>query len=359
MSSVISLSQLARGSSSRSGTIVAYPHHWQRPAATELAAYEGMLRKPPHTFTYWGIPWATIIDGISRGPQKAFEILSAVELNVRQQPRHKARRVTVCQHIHAVQHIDLFKAAGITDLFWPHATRQVTEVDGINLHPFPLYPAQAPELAIEQKIAHSKVHLANFIGSYNPKIYLSDVRQSIFDSADTEKDMLIVRRDTWHFDRTVYDEQLGGRGAEAQIRLDEDAQAEEYISAIRQSWFTLCPTGSGPNSIRIFESLALGSIPIILTTDLSLPGPLSLWEDAAIIVSDTTQGYQIALERVREMPEQDRVGMIEAGRRLFVRTGPEAYADLVHEVCCGIAPGNEKPGLGRRPEENSETKAHG
>ena len=37
------------------------------------------------------------------------------------------------------------------------------------------------------------------------------------------------------------------------------------------SKYTLCPSGSGPNSIRLWESLACGSIPIILSDTLDLP----------------------------------------------------------------------------------------
>jgi len=37
------------------------------------------------------------------------------------------------------------------------------------------------------------------------------------------------------------------------------------------SRYSLCPSGSGPNSIRFWESLAVGSIPVLLADTLDLP----------------------------------------------------------------------------------------
>ena len=37
------------------------------------------------------------------------------------------------------------------------------------------------------------------------------------------------------------------------------------------SIYCLCPSGSGPNSIRFWEALAVGSIPILLSDTLDLP----------------------------------------------------------------------------------------
>ena len=66
------------------GGLIAYPHDWQHPAATEQAAYEGVARRHhsfdsgPIGFEYLGFPWATLIDGLSRRSEKALKILNAV-----------------------------------------------------------------------------------------------------------------------------------------------------------------------------------------------------------------------------------------------------------------------------------------
>ena len=40
---------------------------------------------------------------------------------------------------------------------------------------------------------------------------------------------------------------------------------------MNDSKYTLCPSGSGPNSIRLWEALAVGSLPIVLSDNLDLP----------------------------------------------------------------------------------------
>ena len=58
-----------------------------------------------------------------------------------------------------------------------------------------------------------------------------------------------------------------------------------YNKILLSSRYSLCPSGSGPNSIRFWESLACGSIPVLLADTLDLPyNPLG--EDSIVIVSE-------------------------------------------------------------------------
>lgn len=326
---LLTLSEQTAFARNQGSHIVAYPYHWQEPAATEKTAYEMVVSQPLEGRQYWGFPWATIIDGLDRGAQKTWELLAQLQYAISRAGKPVHPRVTVAQHIYADRHIPLFAAAGITDILWTHAIVGQEEIDGIRIHPFPLYPAQAPQLVLGEAVKEPRPYLANFIGSYNPKAYITDVRAAIFDLNNTFDDLLIVKRDAWHFDRAVYQEQLGEMAATDQERLTEKKMAEEYLSGIRKSWFTLCPTGSGPNSIRIFESLALGSIPVILTKSLRLPGDRALWEQAAVFADDSRSGLELAIERVRELPIDERWNMIAAGRLLFEQVGPSGYRALI------------------------------
>lgn len=50
------------------------------------------------------------------------------------------------------------------------------------------------------------------------------------------------------------------------------AQArEDYIRSIQQAHFTLAPSGDGNYSLRFYETLSLGRIPILIDTDVQLP----------------------------------------------------------------------------------------
>jgi len=312
----------------RSQNILAFDQDWQVPAATEKAAHAAIAGLgQPLDFEYLGIPWATAIDGLRGDAESVGRVMMAVK-DASLTPLAAPRRVTVAQHIHAMHFAELFKACGVTDIFWSHAVHDQPTVRGMRIHPFPLFPAQAPEPS-RLPLDRPRKYLANFIGAYNPAIYLTNVRQVIFDDPNAHGDLLILKRDAWHFDRAVYEEQVKGqRPEEARLAL-ENRHAQEYLDAINASWFTLCPSGSGPNSIRIFESLHLGSIPIILTTHLRLPSSAAAWSAAAIIEEDSEAGYDRAIARARAMSPAERTAMLEAGRALADRVGPTAYAGLV------------------------------
>lgn len=309
--------------------VVAFPYFWQFPAATEKAAYEAVLAlQQDLDFDYFGFPWATLIDGLRDDAPKTWDILMALRQACAGVETTR-RRVTVAQHIHAIKFIDLFKACGITDIFWSHAVHAQTEVQGIRLHPFPLFPAQTPNGLAADNLSRPRKHLTNFIGAFNPSIYLSDVRQHIFNDEGRWPDVLIIKRDSWHFDRVVYDEQIKGLSASAQQKKVEGARTKEYLDAIKESRFTLCPTGSGPNSIRIFEALALGSVPIVLSRDLKLAGTSSDWTKSAIIEDDSAAGYQRALKAARNVSDEAWISMVQNGQKLFNSISPQAFGRLI------------------------------
>lgn len=312
--------------------VIAFPYLWQVPAATEKAAFEAIIgvNGVGQNTLYVGYPWATLIDALRRRSDRLSALLKGLDqlAEALDAPNLPRRRVTVAQHIHARQFISIFKAVGITDILWSHAIESETQAEGIALHPFPLFPAQAPVAVSNEQRLVPRRYLANFIGAYNAGLYLSNVRQVIFDDAGKENDLFIIKREAWHFDRAVYVEQMHGQSATAEQALRERQDTEEYLNAIRQSWFTLCPTGSGPNSIRIFEALALGSIPIILTKTLRLPGALHSWSKAALIEEDTENGYKRAIAMARAMSISDRQRMILEGANLFECVGPAGYVSL-------------------------------
>ena len=53
-----------------------------------------------------------------------------------------------------------------------------------------------------------------------------------------------------------------------------------------KSKFTLCPSGSGPNSIRFWEALGAGSIPVLLADTLELPEN-KLWDSCILRISES------------------------------------------------------------------------
>lgn len=55
------------------------------------------------------------------------------------------------------------------------------------------------------------------------------------------------------------------------ISLDPKIARGEYIKSIKDSDYYLCPKGDGNFSVRFFECLSLGRIPVIINTDMDLP----------------------------------------------------------------------------------------
>lgn len=57
----------------------------------------------------------------------------------------------------------------------------------------------------------------------------------------------------------------------ATIRLDPAVARREYIGNMRQSDLALCLRGDGNYSLRFYEALSLGRVPLLLDTDCALP----------------------------------------------------------------------------------------
>ena len=103
---------------------------------------------------------------------------------------------------------------------------------------------------------------------------MSPIRLHIFDIFGKYKDCHIYRTNQWHFNDVVYKNKL----------VSEITSSEKYIQTLSESKFSLCPSGSGSNSIRLWESLSYGSIPVILSDGYVLPKLKKVnWEDFVII----------------------------------------------------------------------------
>ena len=60
-------------------------------------------------------------------------------------------------------------------------------------------------------------------------------------------------------------------GHKESIELSPEQARREYIENIEQALFTLSPRGDGNFSLRFYETLSLGRIPLLIDTDIPLP----------------------------------------------------------------------------------------
>jgi glycosyltransferase involved in cell wall biosynthesis len=148
--------------------------------------------------------------------------------------------------------------------------------------------------------------LYSFVGGYQPTNYLTDVRGRIFAGVHGANgahgahgahggDVYIKNTGAWFFNNVVYSRKQNAVG-ELNEGADKAGEVDEYMSVMADSRWALCPGGSGPSSIRFWEALALGSIPVLLSDTMDLPVH-ELWEDAIVRVPEADVG------RVREILE--------------------------------------------------------
>ena len=113
--------------------------------------------------------------------------------------------------------------------------------------------------------------LASFIGAHMPH-YRDDSRIKLFEAAKEcgRDDVFVDLGNEWHFNKVVYEEQVLNREVEAHHIDEHHKKTFRYNSILSDSKFSLCPEGAGPNTLRFWESIAVGSIPVIFSEDLAV-----------------------------------------------------------------------------------------
>lgn len=324
--------------------LVAFDRDWQFPAVTERHAFARMAASAatytavPEAAVYVGYPWATLFDKLHGRTSDAEDHLERFHAFCAKLPP-AGLRVTVCQHVLLRNFLHLFEEAGIAEVFWSHATRgdvvaaEAGTAEGPRLRPFPLYPVQVPEALpsaapeADAGVA-ARPHLFSFIGARPDRWYLSEVRAFILDHLAEHPLGLVIGRDSWHYQRVVYDLQVRTDAvAAAPETLVDAAASDQFCAALTDSVFALCPSGSGPNSIRLWEAIAAGAIPVILADSWAPPGDPRLWEAAAVFCSETREAVQALPERLAAIAaDPGRLAALRQGmRQIWLLYGPDGF----------------------------------
>jgi MoCo/4Fe-4S cofactor protein with predicted Tat translocation signal len=224
--------------------------------------------------------------------------------------------------------------AGITDLFWPHATIHA-DVPGMRIHPFPLYPVHWQAVADGQSAESRPIHYS-FIGACSTPLYISNSRDFILSALKGLPGSLIEGYSGWYYEDHVYRVQI-----RAELTADDPAvcgaerqqRQERYVQVLQQSVFALCPSGTGPNSIRLWEAIGCGAIPVVLSDRWRPPGSRQLWEQAVLFVPDTAEGVLSIPSLVAACLADGELlqGKRNALRRIWQLYGPRGFTtDLDH-----------------------------
>ena len=324
--------------------LIAFDEDWQHPAITEKHAYLRFLHGSSQNckgVIYVAYPWATLIDKLNNNTHDSYVFLERFEQFCDLLPKN-VKKVTVCQHIYARRFQHLFRQADISIIFWSHATHddvacESSEEVGLNFLPFPLYPVQIPLALLEaesQMDETPRKHLFSFIGARANQYYLTQTRNWILELLADDPRGLILGRDGWHYERIVYERQIRGISIQDSVdQLIDKPASDLFRESLQQSTFSLCPSGSGPNSIRLWESIGAGSIPVILSETWAPPGDLRLWQMAAVFCKedpDEISALPDRLEMIAANPER-LSQMRHAMRQIWLLYGPQGFITDVQE----------------------------
>jgi hypothetical protein len=91
-----------------------------------------------------------------------------------------------------------------------------------------------------------------------------------------------------------------------QMHADEQREyRRRYAEATRSSKFVLCPRGISVSSIRVFETMSMGRVPVILSDDW-VPPPGPRWEKFSVRVRESDWA---SVPSILEQRERDAVAM--------------------------------------------------
>lgn len=232
---------------------------WQTPVITEKSAFL-QLSTSKIANNFLPVPWATLIDWSAHGTGERKKI--AKHWFSKLKKMNLPGSFTVCQHYKYEKIIPTIRKIGCTALFTPHATYNHS-IKGINILPFPLFAANTPKPIKYKKLLYS------FVGA-SMEHYISPIREVIL--TDNHPDnTAVVRRGKWQFNNEVYNQQVTGKSTTEFDTYLAEQNKVYYNRILKNSRYSLCPSGAGPASIRFYESLACGSIPIILADTWKLP----------------------------------------------------------------------------------------
>tara|TARA_B100000989_G_scaffold172764_1_gene129479 strand:+ start:3049 stop:3927 length:879 start_codon:yes stop_codon:yes gene_type:complete len=191
--------------------------------------------------------------------------------------------VFICQHIDVIRLVMPENCL----LFTPHATKGDNYISIPHFTPFDPIAKPIP--------LSNRPNLFCFHGAS----CTHETRKKIFNHYKNHPDFNLIDTGAWHFEKSD----------EARAQMETD-----YAKSLSECVFSLCPRGTGPSTIRIWDSFALGSIPVIFSDGLEMPISNHVnWEDSCIFVSESSVDSVINM-----IPPQNVA-------RVMIKNGHEIY----------------------------------
>tara|TARA_B100000287_G_C20605030_1_gene769686 strand:- start:346 stop:1185 length:840 start_codon:yes stop_codon:yes gene_type:complete len=208
----------------------------------------------------------------------------------------KEKIVYVCQHIQ-VKNLDF----GDNIVFTPHSTV---------FDKFLSIPHHAPNKTNKIIDFKDREIEMSFVGSYSTH----HTRKVVGDILSTMDSCVAKDTGNWHFYK---------KGKEL-----EDS-ANFYVETLGNSKVSICPRGTGPSTIRMWESMAMGSVPVLISDSLQLPMANKVdWSEHIISVPERESAdlrkHMPSEEKLKKMSEN----CIETYKKFFSE-------ERMHEIIIG------------------------
>ena len=208
----------------------------------EYLAYQQLKDTP--NLNYIAVPWTQILNSVwinypnAKPQHEYYRFLSKEKIS-------QENNFTICQHDDYMSLRLYFKHLKIKKVFCPlHNINN--KIDGIDILPISF----TSSFNFETK---DKDILFSFVGT--PSTH--HIRMKM---ANRIQGIGIIYREGYHVDPNVFNN----------INTKEKEE-KEYKEVLERSRFSLCPRGSSPSSVRFWESIDAGAIPILISDYWVLP----------------------------------------------------------------------------------------
>lgn len=333
---------------------------WQYPCATEKQAYENHLEikngenvdvSSKVVNIYLPIPWATYVDKKAFPDNYLARIKTLLEMyeTIASDNGFTLKVHSVCQHIHWVRMLEKALWLGVTDFHLSHKDskseeKQAEHGTNLTLHGWPLiavnYETPDRSEGMERKPMNERKLLASFIGAHMPH-YRDDSRIKLFEAAKEcgRDDVFVDLGNEWHFNKVVYEEQVLNKEVEAHHIDEHHKNTFRYNSILSDSKFSLCPEGAGPNTLRFWESIAVGSIPVVFSSDLAAFSELKMGRELLqnVIIWDKAIGPDLfyTLSSISNLEIEKRSNML---KKIYLNISRlETFSKIESTTPCSVS----------------------
>jgi hypothetical protein len=251
---------------------------WQQPNSTEFFYLNNHKNiTTSSSDIYIGYSWANHIDKKLTLDKSIIDFIVSL----------KNKKITICQHVKWKKLLSLWKDMNIETIYLSHCCKNKHKED-LNIQSWPLYASSVEGFSFENKIKKNKKYLASFIGCHRYD-YRSKIRIDLnnYFHKNYYNNIYFELYDHWFYDRNIYENKP--------ISDTQTARIKQYNDIMSDSVFSLCPEGTGPNTIRIWESMALGSIPVIYSDDWEPPEIAIPWSEFSIFIPQKDYEHTITI----------------------------------------------------------------